>query len=54
MGAGAVATGSSTAGYAHLIDPNKKWSNNKRLIALNAWIVLLYVPSCIYLTRMPC
>ena len=41
MGGGAVANTSSAAGYAHLIDPNRKWYNNSRLIALNGWIVLL-------------
>ena len=42
MGAGAVATtGGSDAGYAHFLDPNRKWYNNKRLIILNAWILLL-------------
>ncbi|KAK7676718.1 hypothetical protein QCA50_020294 [Cerrena zonata] len=46
MGAGAVATGgSSTEGYAHLIDPNRKWYNNRRIITLHAWIVLLLITS---------
>ena len=31
MGVGAVATGGAGAeGYAHLIDPNRKWYNNRR------------------------
>ncbi|KAL0959684.1 hypothetical protein HGRIS_011382 [Hohenbuehelia grisea] len=45
MGAGAVTTNDGTSGFAHLIDPNRKWYNNKRLIALNAWIVLLLITS---------
>ena len=43
MGTGAVTAGGDTTGFAHLIDPNRKWYNNRRLIILNAWIVLLYV-----------
>ncbi|KAF8551822.1 hexose transporter [Imleria badia] len=30
---------------AHLIDPTRKWYNNRRLITLNAWIVLLLITS---------
>jgi hypothetical protein len=45
MGAGAVATGGADGGFHHLLDPNRKWTNNKRLIALNAWIVLLLITS---------
>ncbi|KAF9017245.1 hypothetical protein BDZ89DRAFT_1074937, partial [Hymenopellis radicata] len=30
-------------GFSHLIDPRRTWYNNRRLIALNGWIVLLYV-----------
>ncbi|KAG6839926.1 hypothetical protein C0991_010315 [Blastosporella zonata] len=45
MGAGAVATTGATAAYGHLIDPNRKWYNNRRLITLNAWIVLLLITS---------
>ncbi|THH11949.1 hypothetical protein EW145_g354 [Phellinidium pouzarii] len=41
MVAGAVAVDSANIGYAQFLDPNRKWYNNKRLIALNAWIVLL-------------
>ncbi|TBU24694.1 general substrate transporter [Dichomitus squalens] len=32
-------------GYRHLLDPNKKWYNNRRLIVLNAWLVLLLITS---------
>lgn len=46
MGAGAVATsGGGNAAYAHLVDPNRKWYNNRRLIALNGWILLLLITS---------
>ncbi|KAF9555258.1 hexose transporter [Agrocybe pediades] len=45
MGAGPVATGGTDAAYAHLVNPNRKWYNNKRLIALNFWILLLLVTS---------
>ncbi|KAJ7599031.1 hexose transporter [Mycena floridula] len=42
---GGAAVASDTLGYAHLIDPSRKWYNNRRLIALNAWIVLLLITS---------
>ncbi|TDL25202.1 hexose transporter [Rickenella mellea] len=45
MGAGAVVVNGQTAGWVHLIDPNRKWYNNGRLIALNAWIVLFLITS---------
>ncbi|KAF6745384.1 hexose transporter [Ephemerocybe angulata] len=45
MGAGAVATSGENSGYAHLIDPNRKWYKNRRLVALNAWILLLLITS---------
>lgn len=32
MGAGAVAASGDKAGYAHLLDPNRKWYNNKRCV----------------------
>jgi hypothetical protein len=44
MGAGAV-VGGADGGYHHLIDPSRTWKNNKRLIRLNAWIVLLLITS---------
>ncbi|KAJ6546213.1 general substrate transporter [Mycena vulgaris] len=31
--------------YTDLIDPKRKWYNNRRLIALNGWIVLLLITS---------
>ncbi|KIY47495.1 hexose transporter [Fistulina hepatica ATCC 64428] len=44
MGGGAVANFSSdAAAYVHLLDPNRKWYNNRRLIALHGWIFLLWV-----------
>jgi len=45
MGAGAAAPGSGNTAYSHLIDQRRKWYNNKRLIALNGWIVLLLITS---------
>jgi sugar porter (SP) family MFS transporter len=45
MGAGAVATSAGTAAYAHLVDPKRTWYNNKRLIYLNLWILLLLITS---------
>ncbi|TFK38070.1 hexose transporter [Crucibulum laeve] len=45
MGAGAVASSGTTLAYGHLLDPNRKWYNNRRIIYLNAWIVLLLITS---------
>lgn len=61
--AGVAANLSFEERYAHLIDPNRKWYNNRRcecllfgtsgdsqcnrLIILNAWLVLMYVRSVI-------
>ncbi|KAH8103089.1 general substrate transporter [Cristinia sonorae] len=46
MGAGAAATGSNgNDAFTHLMDPNRKWYNNRRLITLHAWIVLLLITS---------
>ncbi|KAI0266089.1 general substrate transporter [Gloeopeniophorella convolvens] len=45
MGAGVVAVGSESGDYHELLDPNRKWYNNKRLIALNGWIFLLLITS---------
>ncbi|KAF8887527.1 hexose transporter [Infundibulicybe gibba] len=45
MGGGAVASTGNTAAIGHLIDPRRKWYNNRRLISLNAWIVLLLITS---------
>ncbi|KAG7441097.1 hexose transporter [Guyanagaster necrorhizus] len=44
MAVGAVANTGST-GYSRLIDPNRKWYNNRRLIVLNFWICLLLITS---------
>ncbi|KAK0203370.1 hexose transporter [Desarmillaria ectypa] len=44
MAGGAVAN-TGSAGYSHLIDPNRKWYNNQRLIALNFCICLLLITS---------
>ncbi|KAF7325635.1 Hexose transporter [Mycena kentingensis (nom. inval.)] len=45
MAGGPAVTASGTNAYLHLMDPNRKWYNNRRLIALNAWIVLLLITS---------
>ncbi|EIW78561.1 hexose transporter [Coniophora puteana RWD-64-598 SS2] len=45
MGAGAATAAPTEVSFAHLIDPNRKWYNNRRLIALHAWIVLLLITS---------
>ncbi|THH09760.1 hypothetical protein EW145_g1772 [Phellinidium pouzarii] len=45
MAAGAVAVVGETAGYAHLVDPTRKWYNNWRIFSLNGWIVLLLITS---------
>ncbi|KAG5646741.1 hypothetical protein DXG03_002423 [Asterophora parasitica] len=45
MGAGAAASTGVQGAYGHLLDPNRKWYNNRRLIALNGWIVLLLITS---------
>ncbi|PBK90183.1 hexose transporter [Armillaria gallica] len=44
MAGGAVAN-TGSLGYSHLIDPNRKWYNNRRLILLNFWICLLLITS---------
>ncbi|KAJ7275720.1 hexose transporter [Mycena rebaudengoi] len=43
--AGGPATASGTNAYTHLMDPKRTWYNNRRLIALNGWIVLLLITS---------
>ncbi|KII86878.1 hypothetical protein PLICRDRAFT_55774 [Plicaturopsis crispa FD-325 SS-3] len=43
MGGGAVITSSVDPTYVDLIDGRRKWYNNRRLIALNGWIVLLLI-----------
>ncbi|KAG6335511.1 hypothetical protein ID866_3583 [Astraeus odoratus] len=46
MGGGPAPVGGvQDASFKHLLDPNRKWYNNKRLIVLNAWIVLLLITS---------
>ncbi|KAI0266086.1 hexose transporter [Gloeopeniophorella convolvens] len=44
MGVNVVAQGRETS-YHHLLDPNRKWYNNRRLIALHGWIFLLLITS---------
>ncbi|GBE89812.1 Lactose permease [Sparassis crispa] len=46
MAVGGTAAVAQNAGYAHLVDPNRKWYNNRRLIALHAWIFLFLLTSC--------
>ncbi|KAJ3861711.1 hexose transporter [Lentinula novae-zelandiae] len=43
---GGIVAAETQSGFSHFLDPNKKWFNNKRLITLNAWIVLLLITSC--------
>ncbi|KAH9941775.1 general substrate transporter [Epithele typhae] len=45
MAVGPAATSSAAQGFMHLVDPNRKWYNNKRIIALNGWLVLLLITS---------
>ncbi|KAI5122108.1 hypothetical protein M0805_002230 [Coniferiporia weirii] len=45
MGTGAVAVDGEQTGYVHLLDPDRKWYNNRRIITLNAWIVLFLITS---------
>jgi len=46
MGAGGAApVGIQNTSLAHLIDPRRKWYNNRRLIVLHAWIALLLITS---------
>ncbi|KAJ7113157.1 general substrate transporter [Mycena epipterygia] len=45
MAGGAVATSNGTNAYTHLMDPNRKWYNNRRLMALHGWILLLLITS---------
>ncbi|CCM03950.1 uncharacterized protein FIBRA_06103 [Fibroporia radiculosa] len=50
MGAGAVATQASgvrVQGYERFLNPKRQWYNNKRLITLHAWIVLLLITSSV-------
>lgn len=42
---GGAALATDVNGYTHLIEPGRKWYNNRRLIILNAWIVLLLITS---------
>ncbi|KAF8887530.1 hexose transporter [Infundibulicybe gibba] len=45
MEGGAVAPTGNTVAIEDLIDPRRKWYNNRRIITLNAWIVLLLITS---------
>ncbi|KDQ27391.1 hypothetical protein PLEOSDRAFT_1041589 [Pleurotus ostreatus PC15] len=45
MTVGGAVNATGDAGYVHLIDPKRKWYNNRHLIALHAWIALLLITS---------
>lgn len=45
MGGPAAVAGSGGQGYMHLIDPSKPWYKNRRIMTLNAWLVLLLITS---------
>jgi len=45
MAGGAVASAAVDSGINTLLDPRRKWYNNRRIIALNGWIVLLLITS---------
>ncbi|KAJ7513030.1 general substrate transporter [Mycena galericulata] len=45
MAGGPAVAHSTDNAYTHLMDPNRKWYNNRRIIVLNAWIVLLLITS---------
>jgi len=42
---GPALVSAGTSKIAALADPNRKWYNNRRIITLNAWIVLLLITS---------
>ncbi|KIL61080.1 hypothetical protein M378DRAFT_13755 [Amanita muscaria Koide BX008] len=45
MGGGPAISASTNVAFNKLLDPRRKWYNNKRLFALHAWIILLLVTS---------
>ncbi|KAI5123250.1 hypothetical protein M0805_001339 [Coniferiporia weirii] len=45
MGVSAVAVSGEKGGWVHLLDPNRKFHNNWRLICLNSWILLFLITS---------
>ncbi|GBE88765.1 hexose transporter [Sparassis crispa] len=45
MAGGAAVSAGSAGNYAAVMDPNRKWNNNRRLITLHAWVVLLVITS---------
>ncbi|KAA1472523.1 hexose transporter [Dentipellis sp. KUC8613] len=45
MGAGAVTVNGHHEGFWQFVDPSRTWYNNRRIIALNGWIVLLLITS---------
>ena len=49
MGSGAaVASGHNEPAYLQYVNLNRKWYNNRRLMALNGWIFLLSVSLIIF------
>lgn len=36
MGGGVVANSGANAAYGHLIDPNRKWYNNRRYVSVGS------------------
>ncbi|KZT07121.1 hexose transporter [Laetiporus sulphureus 93-53] len=45
MAGGAIATTRGNGNFEHLLDPNRKWYNNRRLIFLHLWILLFLITS---------
>jgi hypothetical protein len=45
MGAGPVATERTTLAYSHLVDPNRKWYNNRRYAFLQLEMISILLPS---------
>ncbi|TFK23349.1 hexose transporter [Coprinopsis marcescibilis] len=45
MAGGVLAPNTPAIDYRTLVDPNRKWYNNRRLLALNGWMVLLLITS---------
>ncbi|KAJ7659223.1 general substrate transporter [Mycena polygramma] len=48
MALGAMTNSDGANTYMHLMDPSRKWYNNRRLIVLNGWIFLLVLTASTY------
>jgi hypothetical protein len=46
MGAGAVVTSSGAGGYHHLLNPNRKWYNNKRYVWPKCGLTMRHADDC--------